>query len=185
MSPIQRITNKLRLLVTRGLALVVRDEVQRQLLQVRVVTGDTLDNVPRWQNYGHTSVPPKSSDVLLALLNGSASSPVAICVEDPEVRLKDLKSGDSALYHLEGHYFKVTENGVMEGVGTELNIRVKRVNIIAEEECFIDSPKTKLTGDLDVTGTVTGKEGLFSGISSTQHTHNETGSVTHKPNGGS
>ena len=81
-------------------------------------------------------------------LGGSRSDLVVICSEDKEVRLKGLKDLDSALYHLEGHFIKVTENGVIEALGEELNIHVKRVNIIAEEECVIDSPKTKCTGDL-------------------------------------
>jgi len=173
---------KVQNLIARGVVNLVDDSYKRQRLQVNVMSGETFDDVERWQNYGHTSVPPKGAEHLLVALGGSRSNLAVICSEDKTVRLKDLVEGDSALYHLEGHFIKVTKNGVIEGVGEELNIRVKRVNIIAEEECIIDSPMTKCTGDLDVDGKVTGAEGIFDGVSSSQHTHNETGSLTQKPN---
>lgn len=173
---------KIQNLIARGVVNLVDDSYKRQRLQIQVISGETFDDVERWQNYGHTSVPPKGSEHLMLALGGSRSDLVVICSEDKEARLKDLKPLDSALYHLEGHFLKVTENGVIEAIGEELYIRVKRVNIIAEEECVIDSPKTRCTGDLDVDGKVKAADGIFDGVSSSNHTHNETGNVTEKPN---
>lgn len=176
------VKRKLQNLIARGVVSLVDDAYKRQRMQVHCLSGETFDDVERWQNYGHTSVPPDGAELLLVALGGSRSDLAVICAEDKTVRLTGLKKGDSALYHLEGHFFKLTENGVIEGIGDELNLTVKRVNITAEEEIVFDSPKVRTTGDFESAGTVKGADGIFNGVSSSDHTHNETGTVTRAPN---
>lgn len=169
-------------MIDRGVLTLVNDSLARQQLQIKTLDSEVSSEVDRWQNYGHTSVPPANSEHLVVALNGSRSNLAVICAEDKSVRLKGLKTGDSALYHLEGHFFKLTEKGVLEGIGDDLNLTVKRVKIIATESVEFDTPLTKFSGDVDIAGKTTGKgDGVFAGISSKHHKHKENQSITDEP----
>lgn len=193
-------------MIDRGVLTLVNDSLARQQVQIKTLDGELSSHVDRWQQYGHTSVPPDNSEQLVVALNGNRSNLAVICAEDKNARLKDLIEGDSALYHLEGHFFKLTKDGVLEGIGEELNLTVKRVNIIATEEVNVTSPLTKFSGDVEIggdshvkgsamtdgdsltlgdsitDGMVTGvKGGLFKGVSAELHKHKENQSVTDIP----
>lgn len=190
LNPIKR---RLQLMVDRAVLRLINDEAKRQRLQIQTLAGETASDVERWQNYGHTSVPPEGSEAITLALNGNRSKLVVICAEDKAVRLKGLKDGDSALYHLEGHYLKLTKDGVAELMGDELNIVVKRVNITAEESVDITTPSTTISGDVEIGGnttikgnatiagsatakTVVGQEGgTFAGVKAESHQHKENG----------
>lgn len=179
LAPIKR---RLQLMVDRAVLRIVTDSTQRQQLQIQTLAGETDSDVERWQNYGHTSVPPAGSEALTLALGGNRSNLVVICAEDKAVRLKDLKPGDSALYHLDGHFFKLTTGKKGELIADELEISVKRVNIIASESVVITTPEAefssnvKIGGNCDVAGKVIGeKGGIFKGIDSTTHRHRENG----------
>ena len=53
---------KIQNLIARGIVNLVDDSYKRQRLQIQVMSGET-DDVERWQNYGHTSVPPKAVSI--------------------------------------------------------------------------------------------------------------------------
>ncbi|WP_418114565.1 phage baseplate assembly protein V [Vibrio scophthalmi] len=194
MDALKRLRRAVANMITRGVALAIKDEVARQVIQVRTVYGDVLDDVPRMQQYGFSSVPPENCDVLIAELNGNSSHRVVLCAEDKDVRLKGGKRGDSALYHLEGHYFRLTENGVLEAIGDELTVTVKRIKLVATEEVIVDTPKATFTQDVEigknllVKGKVEGeKGGKFGDVDVVTHDHDYTdnGAIlqTKRPNG--
>lgn len=181
---------RLCLLVDRAVMRIVSDSKARQQLQIQTLANETASDVERWQNYGHTSVPPIGAEALTLAIGGNRSNLVVICAEDKAVRLKDLQPGDSALYHLEGHFFKLTKNKTGELVADELNIIVSRVNITAIESVVITTPKATFSGDVEiggncyVAGTVTGEQGgTFKEISAETHSHqgNGPGNMTSGP----
>ena len=94
---------RLRLIADRAVVTMVTDSLQRQGLQLKVLADETADDVERFQNYGHTSVPPAGSEAIVLGIGGARAGLVAIAVEDKGVRPKDLEAGDNCLYHLEGH----------------------------------------------------------------------------------
>lgn len=169
-------------MIDRGVLTLVNDSLDRQQLQIQTLNGEVSSDVERWQNYGHTSVPPASSEVLALALNGNRSNLAVICAEDKKLRPKGLIEGDSALYHMEGHFFKLTKKGVITGVGDDFEIEVKRVKIVATESVEFETPTAKFTGDVEIAGNsltkglVTGEGGgMFAGISSKNHQHKENG----------
>ena len=74
----------------------------------------TADDVERFQNYGHTSVPPAGSEAIVLGIPVAPVLAVAIAVEDKSVRPKDLEAGDNCLYHLEGHRIILRKDGLLE-----------------------------------------------------------------------
>lgn len=198
-NPLSTLKRKIQTLFDRGVQRMVNDSLTRQQLQIQVMNGETYSDVERWQQYGHTSVPPEGSETLVLALGGNRSNLAVICAEDKNVRLRGLKQGDSALYHLEGHFFKLTENGVIEGVAEELNITVKRVTVTATEGVDIITPTAEFSNDVIIggdlhtkgasmtdgdsltlgdsitDGMVSGVQGgTFKGVSSENHTHKYT-----------
>ena len=97
MAPLWR---RVRLIADRAIVTAVTDSFNRQGLQLKVLADEATDDVERFQNYGHTSVPPAGSEAIVLGIGGARAGLVAIAVEDKSVRPKDLEAGDNCLYHL-------------------------------------------------------------------------------------
>lgn len=164
MAPLQR---RLRLIADRAIVTLVNDSLQRQGLQLKVLADESADDVERFQNYGHTSVPPEGAEAIVLGLGGARAGLVAIAVEHKGSRPKDLEAGDSCLYHLEGHRIILRKNGVIE-------IATKTVTLTATEKFTIISPDNEIQGPLHVTGPITSDEDVTAGdISLSGHDHEE------------
>lgn len=163
-APLQR---RLRLLADRAIVTMVNDSLQRQNLQLKVLADEGADDVERFQNYGHSSVPPEGSEAVVLGLGGARAGMVAIVVEHKGFRPKDLAPGDNCLYHLEGHRIILRKDGVVE-------IQAKTVIINASEKTTIISPNNEIQGPLHVTGPITSDTDVIVGaISLKGHDHEE------------
>jgi phage baseplate assembly protein V len=158
---------RLRLIADRAVVTMVTDSLQRQGLQLKVLADETADDVERFQNYGHTSVPPAGSEAIVLGIGGARAGLVAIAVEDKSVRPKDLEAGDNCLYHLEGHRIILRKDGLLE-------LEAKTVIINASEKLTMISPDTEIQGPLHVTGPISSDEDVKAGdISLSGHDHEE------------
>ena len=164
MAPMMR---RLRLIADRAVVTMVTDSLQRQGLQLKVLADETADDVERFQNYGHTSVPPAGSEAIVLGIGGARAGLVAIAVEDKSVRPKDLEAGDNCLYHLEGHRIILRKDGLLE-------LEAKTVIINASEKLTMITPDTEIQGPLHVTGPISSDEDVTAGdISLSGHDHEE------------
>ncbi|EKB22687.1 phage baseplate assembly protein V [Aeromonas veronii] len=161
------LSRRLRLIADRAIVTLVNDSLQRQGLQLKVLADESADDVERFQNYGHTSVPPEGSEAIVLGIGGARAGLVAIAVEHKGSRPKNLEAGDSCLYHLEGHNLTLSKDGVAE-------LAAKIVIIRATEKLIIMSPDTEVQGPLHVTGPITSDEDVMVGdISLSGHDHEE------------
>ncbi len=164
MAPMVR---RLRLIADRAIVTAVTDSFSRQGLQLKVLADEAADDVERFQNYGHTSVPPAGSEAIVLGIGGARAGLVAIAVEDKSVRPKDLEAGDNCLYHLEGHRLILRKDGLLE-------LEAKTVIISASEKLTMMSPDTEIQGPLHVTGPITSDDDVKAGdISLSGHDHVE------------
>ncbi|AWK84467.1 phage baseplate assembly protein V [Photobacterium damselae] len=162
LSPIRR---RISLMVARGVVTLVNDSLKRQNLQLSVLADESADSVERFQNYGHTSVPPVGSEAVMVAASGSRSGLVAVAVEHKDSRPKNLEDGDSMLYHLEGHFLKLTKDG-------RLVIKATEVILEATTKFTIISPDTLIQGPLHVTDEITTDADISAqGVSYLGHTH--------------
>lgn len=136
---IAAISRRLRLMVDRALVRIVTDSLGRQNLQVQSLADENDDDVERFQNYGFSSVPPPGSEAIVVAVGGRRGGMVAIAVEDKGSRPRGGEEGDVILYHQEGHVIVLKKNGLAE-------IRVKKINLIAEESCDIIGKQINITG---------------------------------------
>lgn len=166
LAPLQR---RLRLIADRGIVTRVDDSRNRQNLQIKILADEVADDVERFQNYGHTSVPPDGSENIVLGIGGARAGLVAIAVEHKGSRPKGLEEGDSCLYHLEGHTIILRNDGAIE-------LTAKTVIINATEKLTIISPDTEIQGPLHVTGKITSDTDVMTGSTSLKgHKHNQSG----------
>jgi phage baseplate assembly protein V len=89
-------------LVARGRVRAVSDSATLQRLQVEAFTDEVMDKIERLQEYGFTSVPLDGAECVLVFLGGNRSHGVVVATDDRRTRLKDLASGDVALWNAGG-----------------------------------------------------------------------------------
>lgn len=151
-------------MIGRATVTSVDDARQVQDLQVELLEGEVRDEVERFGEYGFTSVPPKDSEAVVIFVGGRRDHGLAIGVEDRRYRLKNLQPGEVGVYDMTGTRIVLKANGDLEIVPS--------------------SGKAKLTGDLEITGTLTAAGDVVAGaVSLKSHTHS-AGSLTSSPSGG-
>lgn len=166
LAPLNR---RLRLMADRALVTLVNDALKRQGLQLKVLADETADDIERFQNYGHTSVPPVGSEAIVLGVGGARAGLVAIAVEDKSVRPKDLEAGDNCLYHLEGHR-------IVLGKDEAVSIEAKSVITEASEKTLTISPDNEIQGSLHVTLNIsTDADVIINGKSFLDHKHDLPG----------
>lgn len=145
-----RITN----MVARGVIKLVTDDTLLQTLQVDLgddeVPGEDLHpDVPRYQQYGFTSVPPLdngTAEAIVVMVSGDRSNPVVIAVDDGAYRLAGQPPGSAAMYTFEDdpdgdpeadrHYFLLLPGRKIVGMGDEIRFG-KEAN--AKELAFLEA----------------------------------------------
>ncbi|TNH03167.1 phage baseplate assembly protein V [Testudinibacter sp. TR-2022] len=160
LSPIKR---NLKLMISRAVVSIVTDGLARQNLQLRLQSDEVADDVERFQNYGFSSF-PKAGEAIVVSVGGKRSHLVAIVVDDKGVRPTALKSGDTVVYHAEGHQLLLTENG-------EAILTCKKFTVNAEQSVLFETPQTHFSGDVDIVGTSTAADHISGGISGKNHDH--------------
>lgn len=137
-----------------------------QILQLVLTSSELRDKVPLLQQYGFVSRPRPGCDALVVFLGGDRSRPVAISTGDQRNYPSDLLPGEVCLVH--------PPTGSRIRLNADGSISVSPAN-----------GTVTLTGNLNVSGTVTAEQDVLAGgISVKQHTHGGVqpgGSSTGKP----
>lgn len=93
--PIER---RIKQIASRAVIKLVNDGLKLQELQIVGLSGETLDGVERFQEYGFTSHPKEGAEAISLSIGGNRSHTVIVAVDDRRYRLKGLDSGEVALY---------------------------------------------------------------------------------------
>ncbi|EMQ8412335.1 phage baseplate assembly protein V [Escherichia coli] len=175
-----------RLLIGRGVLTGIRDELKMQNVQLTGMEGETFDDVERPQQYGQISVPLPGAELFFVCPGGQRDQAVVLVVDDRRYRPSGLTSGDSGLYHYEGHRIRLTKDG-------RIIITCRTLEIFADERVTVDTPEAVFTGDVIVEknlhvkgnlaidgtgmskGTFTMSEAEIAGITYSGHVHHDNG----------
>ncbi len=150
---LQPVTTRIANLLGRGVITGVDDARKVQELQISGLPGETRDEIEHFQPYGFTSNPPKGLAVLVAWFNGRRDHGVALGVGDGRYRIKNLASGEVAIYAQAGQTIIMKANGDIE---------------MAPKA----GQKVKISADVDVTGTLTASSDVITnGKSLKTHVH--------------
>lgn len=168
---IEQVYRRVMMLMGRGRITLVDDSGPVQKIQARFGPLEIIDGMPAPHDYGFTSNPLPGSDVLASFVNGNRSSGVAVSIGSQEYRLRNLASGEVAIYDSLGQSVHLTHAGiVINGAGLP-------VAITGAPSVSIDSAAVHVTGNLTVDGSITAPNIVgttnvtFGGKSGTGHTH--------------
>lgn len=164
LEPLRR---RLRVMITRSIVKLVDSSTLMQELQLEALADELLDGIEHFEQYGYTCNPQPGAEALLANIGGSRSKAVAICVADRRFRLKNMASGEVALYTDEGDviHFK-RGNHIYIDSAAKVTVKAPNVDITASTKVTMTTPLLEVTGDINAGGDVVGN-----GISLDNHVH--------------
>jgi phage gp45-like len=146
---IERLYRCMQLAFGRGRVTFVDDSGPVQKLQVKFGAMEIIDNLPAPHDFGFTSNPPIGSDVFASFMGGNRTNGIAVTIGSQVYRMKNLASGEVAIYDNLGQSVHLTQSGiVIQGAGLPITIH----------------GDIKLNGSLDATGDV-----KASGVSLVDH----------------
>ena len=118
----RQVWNRLQLIFAQGVVtLIGADKVQ-----VKVLDGETLDNIDRVEPYGISYRPKKGSRAYLFFPAGDRSYGVALVIGDKRYQI-DLQEGEVALHDDMGQRVHLTRSGIT--VATPLKCRIEAADI--------------------------------------------------------
>ena len=108
------LVNRLANMVARAVVSLADDSKGVQALQVDVLKGETRDEIERLQDYGFTSVPKPGAEASILFVGGRRDHGLAIAVDDRRYRIKNLESGEVAIYTDQGDKIVLKRGGNIE-----------------------------------------------------------------------
>ncbi|ADE10484.1 phage baseplate assembly protein V [Sideroxydans lithotrophicus] len=138
----ERISRKLASIrqAFRGVVTLVKAAGAVQLVQGEGVKGEQVQGAEMFQQFGYTSNPPEDSMFILLPLGGKTGHGIIIATEHGTYRLKNLESGETAIYNQWGDQVLLKAN--------------RRMQLVSSVGVDIDSPQTTMSGNLAVQGNI-------------------------------
>ena len=119
---------RVKLAIGRAVLHLVDDARKMQAVQLVALSGEVLDGVERFQNYGLTAHPHEGAEVVLLSVGGIRQHSIAIAIDDRRYRVVGLAKGEVCLYTDEDeawspHRIILKRGRVVEIEGAELRLK--------------------------------------------------------------
>ena len=159
----------------RGTLNLVKSADNIQKVQVSGLADETLQDVELMQQFGLTSVPPAGTQVVVLPMGGETTHSIVIATENGSFRVKNLKSGETAVYDESGSTIILKQGRLIE-------IDCDILKITASTKVEISSPLVETDRVLTAQGKINGNGGMAiqggSGASFTGNVTQTKGSFT-------
>ncbi|RMG50379.1 MAG: phage baseplate assembly protein V [Gammaproteobacteria bacterium] len=150
MKALERLARSVRLMIGRGVLRLVDDAKAMQMVQLGVLAKETRE-MERFQDYGFTCVPKEGAEAIVAALGGRRDHLVALRIDDRRFRLKNLNSGEVALYDDLGNVIHFKRDRILVNGVALVEVTAPAVTINAATE---HNGNITLNGDLTVNGQI-------------------------------
>ena len=124
-----------------------------QRVQVQGLADETLQDIEQLQQFGFTSHAPAHTDVIVIPLGGDTSHGIVIASEHGSFRVKNLQSGEVAVYDQSG-------SSIVLKRGKLIEINCDNLVINASQKVQINSPLTETSTVFTAQGQINGNGGL-------------------------
>lgn len=159
----------------RGTLNLVKSADNIQKVQVSGLADETLQDVELMQQFGLTSVPPAGTQVVVLPMGGETTHSIVIATENGSFRVKNLKSGETAVYDESG-------SSIILKQGRLIEIDCDILKITATTKVEISSPIVETDHVFTAQGQINGNGGMAvqggSGASFTGNVTQTKGSFT-------
>lgn len=150
LAPVERLYRRLLMAFGRALVNAVNDSGGLQLMQIQLGKYETMDNVPRFAEYGFTSNPQPGGRAIAIFMGGDRSNGAVIATDDPRYRKTGLESGEVCIYDDLGREVYFTRAGiVVNSANSPLTVNnATTVTINASGDVVMNTPLLKVSGDI-------------------------------------
>jgi phage baseplate assembly protein V len=124
----------------RGIVTLVNAAGAVQLVQGEGLKDEQLQDTEYFQHFGMTSNPPKDSMYVVLPLGGKTGHSIIIATEHGSYRMKNLASGETAIYNQWGDHVLLKAN--------------RRMELVSSVGVDITSPEVTMSGNLVVQGDI-------------------------------
>lgn len=158
----------LKNIVTRAVITALDAKKKCQSLGLKLIAGDTKENVEHLEAYGFTSAAKDGAEAVVLFPGGDRSHGIAVIVSDRRYRLKGLTRGEVAIYDDQGQSVTLTRAGIV-------------VNGGGKPIVFKNAPKALFEMPIESTGDIRdrcdsgGKSMAEMRLTYNGHTHKENG----------
>lgn len=156
---IEPIKRKIFLSLGRAILKAINNSEGTQKIQVIALSGETITDIERFQEYGFETYPFIDAEAFAAFLNGNRDHGIVLCVHDRRYRPTDLVEGEICNYTDEdqesgGHRIHFKRGQIIEinckqaiiNAVDKAEINTKQANINATVQAKVTSPDTEVTG---------------------------------------
>ncbi|KNC89895.1 phage baseplate assembly protein V [Trabulsiella odontotermitis] len=159
-----------------------------QTIQGKGLAGESLQDVELFQHYGFTSNPLKGTMAIVVPVNGKTSHSIVIATEHASYRMKNLKSGEVAIYTDEGSYIVLKRGKIIEvncddyivNAKNKYQVNTVSYDVTASDKANFETPLLKGTNEVaDGNSTLNKVREIYD-----DHDHNHGGDagITDVPN---
>lgn len=166
--PIHNLNRSISNLLARAVVRGLNTATRCQMLQIEMAGGEGKSDIEHMEPYGFTAAPIAGAEAVAAYFDGDRSHGVVLVVADRRYRIKELVSGEVAVYDDLGQSVTLTRSGIV-------------VNGAGKPITFTNAPKARFEMDIEATGEIKDKcddsGQTMSGmrLSYNGHTHKENG----------
>jgi len=157
---IDRALGRIRL-AFRGVINLVNAAGAVQLVQADGLSSEKLQDNELFQHYGFTSNPLPGTMAIVLPIGGKTAHGIIIATEHGNYRLKDLKSGEVALYTDEGDSIVLKRGRLIEVTTQTLRINTEVMEVNAATRVDFNTPVVNMSDDEVVTGEIKGTGGFI------------------------
>ena len=129
-SMVRPLRNRVYTMITRAVLETAKDDKGIQLVKVNLLAGESRDDIERFQNFGFSSNPPAKSECVAVAIGGNRDHLIIIVADDRATRIKDLATGESVQYNINGDKMHLKNNGTLEGtLSKNFELTLKKLKI--------------------------------------------------------
>lgn len=157
------LVRRLNNMLARGTVVMANSANKMQRLQLKLLNGETKDNVEHFEPYGFTSNPHPDAEHVTVCLDGDRGHCITVVVSDRRYRLTGLAEGEVAMFTDEGDSIQMKRGrNITATAGTKITAIAPNVEIVATAKVLMTTPLVetsadmKINGKLDVVGNITG-----------------------------
>lgn len=168
-NPFSSMSRVLSNLLARAVVRGLNTATKCQVLQIEMAGGEGKSDIEHMEPYGFTAAPNVGAEAVAAYFDGDRSHGVVLVVSDRRFRIKDLKTGEVAVYDDQGQSVTLTRAGIV-------------VNGAGKQITFTNATKARFEMDIESTGEIkdrcdtSGVTMSAMRLSYNGHNHKENGS---------
>lgn len=146
--------------VYRGVITLASTDGPVMLVQLKGLSSEGQDGIELFQHFGLTSCPPPGTMAVAVPIGGKTAHSIVIATENGKLRMKNLKSGETAIYSAEGAHVHIKQGRVVAVDCDRYEVTCKSYSVSATDGARFDTPNLEATQEVTAQGQISGNGGM-------------------------